>query len=206
MVCADKAGQEEGLTYPGHSQVIHPDGTMVVQGSQHGHEIVYADIDTEEVAAVRQRADSLIRGRRPESYKLLSENYEALPYATIAETPVIPSRLAVLASPTQICNVNGDATETLQRALKRGDELGKENARLIVYPELFMTAVQPTADQARKSAKLTPEALRSFGQVADRWGAYFVLDLVETESGNSIIPALWSAPRATLWVATARCI
>ena len=125
MVCADKAGQEEGLTYPGHSQVIHPDGTMVVQGSQHGHEIVYADIDTEEVAAVRQRADSLMRGRRPESYKLLSENYEALPYATIAETPVIPSRLAVLASPTQICNVNGDATETLQRALKRGDELRK---------------------------------------------------------------------------------
>jgi predicted amidohydrolase len=184
MVCADKAGQEEGLTYPGHSQIIHPDGTVVVQGSQCDHEIVYADIDTEEVAAVRQREDSLIRGRRPESYKLLLQSYEALPYAKIAETPVVPSKLAVLASPTQVCNVNGDAAETLQRALKRGDELGKENARLIVYPELFMTAARTTADQARTSAQYTQEVLRSFGQIATRWDAHFVLDLVESESGK----------------------
>ena len=196
MVCADKAGQEEGLTYPGHSQIIHPDGTVVVQGSQCDHEIVYADIDTEEVAAVRQREDSLIRGRRPESYKLLLQSYEALPYAKIAETPVVPSRLAVLASPTQICNVNGDATETLQRALKRGDELGKENARLIVYPELFMTSARATADQARTSAQYTPEVLRSFGQMATRWDAHFVLDLVENESGNSITPRSWLARTA----------
>jgi len=184
MVCADKAGQEEGLTYPGHSQVIHPDGTLVVQGSQCGHEIVYADIDTDEVAAVRQRADSLIRGRRPETYKLLLKKYDELPYARIAETPVIPSSLAVLASPTQICNSDGDAAETLQRALKRADELGKENARLIVFPELFMTSRSAGADEARKSAEHTPKILTDFGQLASRWGAHIVLDLVEGQAGK----------------------
>jgi predicted amidohydrolase len=184
MVCADKAGQEEGLTYPGHSQVIHPDGTLLVQGSQCGHEIVYAEIDTDEVAAVRQRADSLIRARRPDTYKLLLEKYDSLPYAKIAETPVIPSHLAVLASPTQICNFEDDAAQTLQRALKRADELGKENARLIVYPELFMTAAQPTAEQARKSAEHTSEALKGFGQVASRWGAHIVVNLVEADAGK----------------------
>jgi predicted amidohydrolase len=184
MVCADKAGQEEGLTYPGHSQAIHPNGTLVVRGSQCGHEIVYADIDTDEVAAVRQRADSLIRGRRPETYKLLLKKYDELPYARIAETPVIPSSLAVLASPTQICNSDGDAAETLQRALKRADELGKENARLIVFPELFMTSRSAGADEARKSAEHTPKILTDFGQLASRWGAHIVLDLVEGEAGK----------------------
>lgn len=64
LVAADKAGREEGLTYPGHSQIISPDGTLVIQGSQYDHKIIYAEIETEEVAAVRQRADSLMRGRR----------------------------------------------------------------------------------------------------------------------------------------------
>lgn len=195
MVCADKAGQEEGLTYPGHSQIIHPDGSLVIQGSQFDHEIVYADIDTEEVATVRQRADSLLRGRRPQSYKLLLEKYDALPYAKIAETPVVPSTLAVLASPTQVCNIDGNASDTLQRAITRADELGKENARLIVFPELFMTAPRPTVAQARDSAEMTPEVLKAIGQVAKRWGAHHVLDLVEANAGKLYHTAFVVGPK-----------
>lgn len=184
LVCADKVGQEEGLTYPGHSQVFHPDGTLVVQGSQHDREIIYTEIDTEEVAAVRQRADSLFRGRRPQTYKLLTEKYEALPYAKIAETPIVPSSLAVLASPAQVCNDNGDVAGVLARALKHADELGKENSRLVVFPELFMTAGVPTPSEAGQSAAGTPRVLRSFEEIAKRWGAYHVLDLVEDEGGR----------------------
>ena len=195
MVCADKAGQEEGLTYPGHSQIVHPDGSLVVQGSQFDHEIIYAEIDTEEVAAVRQRADSLLRGRKPKTYKLLTEKYDALPFAKIAETPVIPGSLAVLASPTQICNADGDSVSTLTRALKRADELGKENARLIVFPELFMMSANPTAAEARQSAKETTAVLRSFGQVAKRWDSHIVLDLVEQEAGSLYHTAFVVGPK-----------
>jgi len=183
MVCADKVGQEEGLTYPGHSQIIHPDGSLVVQGSQFDREIIYAEIDTEEVAAVRQRADSLIGGRKPKTYKLLTEKYATLPYAKIAETPVIPSSLAVLASPSQICNVDGDSADTLARAVKRADELGKENAKLIVFPELFMSSGNPTAAQAKQSAKDTAKVLKSMEPIAKRWESHIVLDLVEEDSG-----------------------
>jgi predicted amidohydrolase len=183
MVCADKSGREEGLTYPGHSQIMRPDGSLVVQGSQFDHEIVYADVDTEEVAAVRQRADSLMRGRRPHTYGLLKEKYEALPYAKIAETPVIPSKLAVLASPAQVCNDDGNFEAALQRALKHGDEAGKENSGLIVFPELFMMSGQPSAAEARQSAKQTPGMLREFGTLAKRWETWYVLSLVEANGG-----------------------
>jgi predicted amidohydrolase len=91
MVCADKSGREEGLVYPGHSQIIDPEGTIVARGSQFGHEIVYAEIDTDIVAAMRQRGDSLMRGRRPETYGLLTKPYEDLPYSDIAKTPVVPA-------------------------------------------------------------------------------------------------------------------
>jgi predicted amidohydrolase len=157
---------------------------VLVQGSQFDHEIIYAEIDTEEVAAVRQRADSLFRGRNPKSYKLLTEKYESLPFARIAETPVIPSSLAVLASPSQICNAGDDSDTTLLRAVKRADELGKENAKLIVFPELFMLSANPTAVQAKQSSEKTATVLKSFGPVAKRWGSHIVLDLVEKEASN----------------------
>ena len=150
LVCADKAGTEEGLTYPGFSQIVHPEGNIVVRGSQFGHEIIYADVDTDVVAAVRQKGDSLMRGRRPSTYGLLRESYETLPYAKVAATPVVPGSISVLASPTQICNDGNDADGTLKRALKHGDEAGKENSRLIVFPELFMTAAQ--SDGGRSQA------------------------------------------------------
>lgn len=181
MICADKAGREEGLTYPGHSQIISPDGRLLVQGSQFDHEIVYAEIDADEVAAVRQRRDSLMRGRRPETYTMLTKPYDALSYAAIAVSAIVPSRLAVLAAPAQVCNSDGDFAATLARAVRHGDEAGKENARLIVFPELFMTGRTPSARGARDSARQTPEVLRAFAEPAQRWGAWYVLSLAEID-------------------------
>lgn len=181
MICADKAGREEGLTYPGHSQVIAPDGRLVVRGSQLNHEIVYAEIDLDEVAAVRQRGDSLMRGRRPQTYGVLTKPYASLPYAAVAETPVVPAQITVLASPAQVCNSDGDFGATLARAVRHGDEAGKENSRLIVFPELFMTNGRPTAEEARESASNTANVLKAFAEPARRWQAWYVLNLVEAE-------------------------
>ncbi|MDE2167688.1 MAG: carbon-nitrogen hydrolase family protein [Alphaproteobacteria bacterium] len=184
MVCADKAGREEGLTYPGHSQIIHPDGSTVVQGSQFDREIIYAEIDTDEVAAVRQRGDSLMRQRRPQTYWMLKDPFPALPYAKVASTPVIPESLAALASPAQVCNTDGNPTAALDRALRHGDEAGKENARLIVFPELFLMRLGAKAAEAQESAGLTETTLRQFAPLAQRWGAYYVLNLVEPKDGK----------------------
>lgn len=198
MVCADKAGREEGLTYPGHSQVIHPDGRIIVRGSQHDHEIVYAEIDTEAVAAVRQSGDSLIRGRRPETYSLLAEPYDRLPYARIAETSVVPAEVAVLASPAQVCNADGDPEGTLARALKHGDEAAKENARLIVFPELFLAPSAPDAEAAKRSAALTPRVIDEFDALSRKWQAYYVLSLVEEADGRLYHTTFLTGPGAEI--------
>jgi predicted amidohydrolase len=124
-----------------------------------------------------------MRGRRPHTYGLLKQSYQDLPYSTIAETPVIPSTLAVLGSPAQICNHDGDYEATLRRALKHGDEAGKENARLIVFPELFMTPANPKRSDIKTSAGWTARVLEQFGPVAKKWSAWHVLNLVEESDG-----------------------
>jgi predicted amidohydrolase len=198
MICADKSGQEEGLTYPGHSQIMAPDGSLVVQGGQFGHEIVYAEIDTEEVHAVRQRADGLMRGRRPHTYGLLKEKYETLPFSKIAETPVIPSSLAILASPAQVTNDDGNFDAALERALKHGDEAGKENSGVVVFPELFLVEREPNAAQAKQSANYTSEVLKRFGAIAKRWKNWYVLSLVEANGGKLYSTAFVVGPEGTV--------
>ncbi|MBI4240853.1 MAG: hypothetical protein HY613_03965, partial [Candidatus Rokubacteria bacterium] len=184
MVSADKAGREQGLTYPGNTLIIAPDGAVQAQGSFDKEEILYADVDLDAVRRVRQRPDGLLRGRRPETYGLLTRPYETLPYAKVADTPVIPSGLTVLAAALQVTNTDGDAPGALARAVATGDEAAKENARLVVFPELFLCGPAPSPDEARAVAEVTADVLAAFEAPARRWGAAYVLDLVEREAGR----------------------
>ena len=184
IISADKFGKEEGLTYPGHTLVIAPDGTEVAHGSGDREEIVYADIDLDAVTKARQRPDSILRGRRPETYGVLTKPYETLPLSKIVNTPIVPSRLAVLVSALQVTNTSGDERATLELAVRTGWEAARENARLIVFPELFLCPANPTAEQIKQSARLTPTVLEQFSKPAKEWGAWFVLNLAEEDDGR----------------------
>ena len=194
FISADKAGREQGLTYPGNSLIIAPDGTVKAQGSFEGHEIIYSDIDTDDVHAVRNRPNGLLKGRRPETYGILTKRYADLPIAKFEVEPVVPSRLTVLASALQVTNTDGDAEATLKRAVSMGDEAGKENTGLVVFPELFLCGANPTADEARESAKLTDDALEAFTIPARKWEASYVLSLVEEDAGNFYITTVFVGP------------
>ena len=184
MVSADKAGREEGLTYPGNSLIISPDGTVQAQGSQFDEEIIYGEVDLATLKAARERKDGILNGRRPETYGLLAEDYDRLPFAKVAESPIVPSRLAVLASVQQVANVDGNPESALQRALAIGYEAAKENARLIVFPELFLCGLDPSPEEAGRSAALTAKALEGFAAHARHWDASYVLSLVTEDGGK----------------------
>lgn len=194
FISADKAGRELGLTYPGNSLIIAPDGTVRAQGSFEGHEIIYADIDTDDVHAVRNGPNGLLKGRRPETYGILTKDYADLPIAKFEVEPVVPSQLAVLASALQVTNTGEDAKATLERAILMGDEAGKENTGLIVFPELFLCGANPSAEEARASAKLTGDVLEAFGKPARKWDACYILSLVEEEAGNLYITTYFIGP------------
>jgi predicted amidohydrolase len=179
MISADKAGREEGLTYPGHTLIIAPDGTVAAEGGQFDHEILYADIDTERVDEVRQAQHGIIRSREPATYGLLGVARDEIPFAKIAREAVVPSQLAVLAAAVQVTNTDGDFEGALKRAVAVGYEAGKENSRVVVFPELFLAPRDMSPDQAAAIAAHTPKVLEAFAPVARHWGAWYVLDLVE---------------------------
>ena len=184
IVSADKAGREKGLTYPGNSLIISPDGTVQAQGSQFDEEIVYGEVDLATLKAMRERKDGILNGRRPETYGLLAEEYDRLPIAKIIDSPVVPSHLAVLAAVQQVTNVDGDAQATLERALAVGYEAAKENARLIVFPELFLCGLDPSPEEAGRSAALTARAIEGFANHARQWNASYALSLVTEDAGK----------------------
>jgi predicted amidohydrolase len=179
MISADKAGREEGLTYPGHTLIIAPDGTVMAEGGQYDHEILYSEIDTERVGHVREQADGIIRSREPASYGILGVPYDDIPFSRFARQAVVPSELAVLAAAVQVTNTDGDFEGTLKRALKVGYEAGKENSRIVVFPELFLARPDMSHDEARAIATQTPRVLEAFAAPARHWGSWYVLDLVE---------------------------
>ncbi|MCC7486181.1 MAG: carbon-nitrogen hydrolase family protein [Burkholderiales bacterium] len=184
IISADKFGKEEGLTYPGHTLIIAPDGTEVAHGSGEKEEIVYGDIDLDAVRRVRAGAGGILRGRRPDTYGILTSPYESLPISRIVNTPVVPARLAVLVAALQVTNTGGDDRATLDLAVRTGWEAARENARLIVFPELFLCRPDAGSEQLRQSAALTPRALDEFGRAAKQWGANYVLSLVEQDGGR----------------------
>jgi predicted amidohydrolase len=179
MVSADKAGREEGLTYPGHTLIIAPDGKVAAEGGQFDHDILYAEIDTERVEHVRQAQDGIIRSREPASYGLLGVACDDIPFARIARQAVVPSELAVLAAAVQVTNTDGDFEGTLKRALAVGYEAGKENSSVVVFPELFLARRDMSYDEAASIAAHTPRVLEAFAPLARQWSAWYVLDLVE---------------------------
>ncbi len=186
MISADKAGREEGLTYPGHTLIIAPDGTVMEEGGQYDHGILYSEIDTDRVNKVRQSTDGIIQSRVPESYALLGAPYEELPFAQIAQRAVVPSELAVLVAAVQVTNTGGDVKGTLERALKVGYEAGKENSRVVVFPELFLGGPNMSPEEARASASYTPQVLEAFAAPAKHWGTWYVLDLVEQTADGAL--------------------
>jgi predicted amidohydrolase len=179
MISADKAGREEGLTYPGHTLIIAPDGTVVAEGGQYDHEILYSDIDTDRVDQARQAPDGIIRSRQPSTYGLLGAACDDIPFAKVARQAVVPSELSVLAAAVQVTNTDADFEGTLRRALAVGYEAGKENSRVVVFPELFLAGRDMSHDEARAVAAHTPRVLEAFAAPARHWATWYVLDLVE---------------------------
>ncbi|MFZ5817538.1 MAG: carbon-nitrogen family hydrolase [Bacillota bacterium] len=68
VLACNRVGEDGANRFPGHSLVIDPFGTALAEGGE-GEEILLAEIDLSQVAAVRERIPAL-RDRRPDLYEL----------------------------------------------------------------------------------------------------------------------------------------
>ncbi len=68
VLACNRVGSDANNTFPGHSMVIDPWGTVLAEGGE-GEEIIRATIDQAQVAEIRSRIP-VFRDRRPDLYKV----------------------------------------------------------------------------------------------------------------------------------------
>ncbi len=77
LLVANKVGLEEAWEFAGQSLIVHPSGETLAIASAQEDDIIYADIDREQVSLWRRRFP-MLRDRRPELYRPLVSAQEDL--------------------------------------------------------------------------------------------------------------------------------
>ncbi len=197
-IAADKVGVERGFLYPGRSFIMSPSGERVAEASDNEEEIIYADIDVSEADAQRAGEDSVMAGRRPELYGLLTEPYGSLPVARLAELAVSVPSMGANVVLAQMAPRLANPGETLVRVEELLVGASKQRASIVVLPELFPFVFPLSAKQASNAAALSQAFLRRLQGRMKVWGFYLVASLVERESGHLYSAAYLLGPDGSL--------
>lgn len=126
------------------------------------------------------------------------------------------SKNAVKTAVVQAGPVIMDRKRTLEKALDLIDVCGRENARIIVFPEAFIpayprglsfgTVVGSRSERGRKDfgryfencVDVPSETTHALGQAAKKYGAYLVMGVVEREGGTLFCTTLYFGPDGNL--------
>lgn len=159
----------------GESQVVSPDGTVLVMAQTDQEEVVYADIDLSEADnKLRPDGTDIFASRRPELYQKLAQNPagQALPRFEGAED---------LASAIISCS-GASALLQLEQAIASG-------AKLICLPELASGSTQLDSSAAANCAEFQSKISALLPQ-----GVYCATSLVRSgAAGNTHVSVLIGA-------------
>ena len=157
----------------GESQVIAPDGTVVVRGEPRNDGIVYATIDPDQAndKSLTRSGDSY-EDRRPDAYGLLTTPNDQIPYAqTGRPLPDADVKVAVVqAGPAS-------SLETTIDAALEG--ISATDAKLVALPELFPFHRDRIAADPAGAAAASIQVLVAFEKLARTEKRYIVTSLVE---------------------------
>lgn len=71
LICCNRVGTDEALTFFGHSRILDPLGRIIVKQDEEIEAILTAELDFNKMAHVRSHYYTMLRERRPETYGLL---------------------------------------------------------------------------------------------------------------------------------------
>ncbi len=126
------------------------------------------------------------------------------------------SKNTVRAAVVQAAPVIMDRKRTLEKALNLVDVCGRENARIIVFPEAFIpayprglsfgTVVGSRSEGGRKDfgryfencVDVPSETTHALGKAAKKYGAYLVMGVIEREGGTLFCTTLYFGPDGNL--------
>lgn len=183
IVSADKVGSEPGIRFPGHSQVVNPEGRVVAEASEFDEELLVVDIDPSQADRVEGR--KRFSNRRPELYEALCD-----PSVTLADNLSERIPRGIIGRHAAACQVvSGKVAEALAvcEEAYRLDE-----SQLMVLPELFtVTDTDDESDLRQRSAE-TAGVLEQFVELSKSTASVIVLDLpVKTTAPTGVANAAY---------------
>ncbi len=161
------------LSGAGDSQIVAPDGTVLAMASPDKAEVIWADIDLEELdEAMRPDGTDVIAARRPELYGALGENPETQP------EPAFAGAAEVSVAAIQLPGLGAGSVEAAVQAIRDAVTAG---AKYIVLPELFFAAPYTDAEialAAEESRQVVDAIARACG------GSKVALSIIENDADN----------------------
>jgi len=160
------------LSGAGDSQIVAPDGTVLAMASPDKAEVIWADIDLDELdEATRPDGTGVIAARRPKLYAELGKDPATQPEPTFTGAEVV----AVAA-----VQLPGLGAGSLEAALDAVREAQAGGARYIVLPELFFAAPY-SAEEVAAAAQESEQVIQAIAGVCEN--SRVALSVI-TRSGN----------------------
>lgn len=71
LICCNRVGQDEKLSFFGHSRILDPLGKVIVKQDEEIEDILIGELDFEQMAYVRDHYYTMLKERRPDTYGLI---------------------------------------------------------------------------------------------------------------------------------------
>ncbi len=202
LLTSDRGGQERAIRFSGGSSLVDPDGVLLACADGSGS-IVYGEVDL-----ARARSKTFPGGghkfldRRPQEYtEILHHPYlwNPLKYFQLYGHDPLPLGKASGVSVAQVRPETGRVEANTAMILEKAAQAAAEGSELIVFPELTLTGLPDSPEQAGVLAETVPgPSLDRLCAAAAELGIHMVVGLVEREGGRYYNAAVLLGPDGLL--------
>ncbi len=182
LISANQVGQPGELRpRVGGGLILSPKGEVIAKASEVHEEIVYGTISPDEAddKSCGEQND-LFFDRRPDLYRLLSQETEKLPLLQDAQETRKEKSQMVKVVAIQV-DWKPDPSHALKRALEICEDAASKGGKFLVLPELFLFDRASLSQKLDDAVKHSQAALDQFKKLAKAHFAYATLNLVEKE-------------------------
>ncbi|MDR2077313.1 MAG: hypothetical protein LBP61_10370 [Desulfovibrio sp.] len=185
---SNRTGLERTVQFSGGSVLINPDGTINSYVDE-GHQIMYGEVDI-----AKARAKSFANGgnkyleRRPKEYmEIMHDTYlwNPLDFFRLYGYDPLPAGKKSSISVAQVRPQSGNVAANVAMIKDRAAQAAAQGSDLVVFPELTLTGLPSSPDQAKKLAETAPgPSLDALIDCAMKHRLYLVVGMVEKDGAR----------------------
>ena len=201
---SNRCGLERTVQFSGGSCLINPDGT-IQNYVDYNDEICYGEID---IASARSKSlpDGMhkMKSRRPELYMDICSNpylWNPLDFFSLYGYDPLPKGKKSKVTAAQFSPVFGDISSNMSRIANMTGQAKSEGSELIVFPELSISGIPGTNDEALSVCKTADsDVVFSLIDLSMKYHIYICAGMVEYCDGNLYNSAVLTGPEGLVTV------